>query len=263
MTSTRTTEAPEIIELNAPHRIAWTFAGELFRFELRAEKRGCLLVFTHVFDDRTLVAQTAAGWEAYLSRLEPHLAGHPLSEEEAHEPWAELHELYAQRLGIDPTAGRRFIATQRHPALALEDGPTLRLERRYRHDPERLWSALTDPQELAHWFPSGEPMTVVETVVPRLLVATWFGDTLRFELRPDGGGCVLVFTHAFEDPDTAARTAAGWDRSFARLDGLLAGTPIDERAALELWPEIHERYAESFGVDPELGQRSYLQHPLT
>ena len=74
---------------------------------------------------------------------------------------------------------------------------------------------------------------------------------------------MLLFTHGFTGRDTAARTAAGWDRCFARLDALLAGNPIDERAALETWPEVHERYAESFGVDPDIGRRAYAEHPLT
>ena len=64
---------------------------------------GCRLIFTHVFDDRARAAQTAAGWDTYLSRLGPLLAGGYLSEEEAHEPWEEVHERYAERFGIDPT----------------------------------------------------------------------------------------------------------------------------------------------------------------
>ena len=60
-----------------------------------------------------LAAQTAAGWETYLSRLEPHLAGGYLSEEVAHAPWEEFHERYAERFGVDPTPGRRFLAAQR------------------------------------------------------------------------------------------------------------------------------------------------------
>jgi hypothetical protein len=55
-------------------------------------------------------AQTATGWATYLSRLEPHLAGRFISEEEAHEPWEKIHESYAERFGVDPTPGRRFIA---------------------------------------------------------------------------------------------------------------------------------------------------------
>jgi uncharacterized protein YndB with AHSA1/START domain len=103
----------EVTEVDAPHRLAWTFAGERYSFELAAQEGGCRLVFTHVFDDRARAAQTAAGWEAYLSRLEPHLAGGHLSEEQAHLPWEEVHERYAERFGVDPTPGRRFLAAQR------------------------------------------------------------------------------------------------------------------------------------------------------
>jgi uncharacterized protein YndB with AHSA1/START domain len=103
----------EVTEVDRPHRFAWTFGGERYSFELTAQREGCLLVFTHVFDDRARAAQTAAGWETYLSRLEPHLAGLHLSEEKAHEPWEEVHERYAERFEVDPTPGRRFIAAQR------------------------------------------------------------------------------------------------------------------------------------------------------
>ncbi len=103
----------EVIEVDAPRRLAWTFAGERYSFELIAHQGGCQLVFTHVFDDRTRAAQTAAGWDAYLSRLEPHLAGGYLSEAQAHEPWEEVHERYAERFGVDPAPGRRFLAAQR------------------------------------------------------------------------------------------------------------------------------------------------------
>jgi uncharacterized protein YndB with AHSA1/START domain len=103
----------EVTQVDAPNRLAWTFAGERYSFELTAHEDGCVLVFIHVFDDRTLAAQTAAGWETYFSRLEPHLAGGYLSEEEAHEPWEEIHERYAERFEVDPTPGRRFITSLR------------------------------------------------------------------------------------------------------------------------------------------------------
>ena len=103
----------EVTEADAPHRLAWTFGGERFSFELAAQESGCRMVFTHVFDDRALAAQTAAGWETYLSRLDAHLAGGHLSEEEAHEPWEEAHERYAEHFGIDPGPGRRFLAARR------------------------------------------------------------------------------------------------------------------------------------------------------
>ena len=67
----------------------------------------------------------------------------------------------------------------------------------------------------------------------------------------------MVFTHAFADRATAARTAAGWDRCFARMDALLGGARLGEADALEHWPLVHERYAAAFGVDPELGRRAF------
>lgn len=100
----------EVTEVERPHRLAWVMAGQPQSFELTAaEGGGCRLIFTHVIDDLP-VAQTATGWETYLSRLEPHLAGAHLSDQEAHEPWREIHERYAERFGVDPGPGRRWAA---------------------------------------------------------------------------------------------------------------------------------------------------------
>jgi len=225
-----------ITELEAPRVLAWTWGEERYRFDLRGDDERSLLVFIHVFDPRLgPPAMYATGWEVYLDRLHAHLDGGFLSEEDAHHP-------------------RR---------LTLEDGPALRLERVYPYAIERVWRALSDPEEQRHWFPTGEPMEVTESNPPHLLAGTWFGDPLRFELTGDDEGCVLVFTHAFADHDTAARTAAGWDRCFARVDSLLHGEPLSEAASLEGWPQVHEGYAERFGVDPELGRRAFAEHPLT
>ena len=258
----------EITALQAPTLLRWTWAQERYSFELEPAGDGCLLVFTHVFDPSYgPAAQHAAGWETYLERLDVHLDGETLSEEDAHGSIGELHEIYADRFGQDPAPGRRMIASFAFRDLTLEDDPAggarVRLERRYRHPVERVWRAISDPHELAQWFASGEPMQVVERHEPRLLVASWYGDTLRFALRPAGTGCVLVFTHAFADRDVAARTAAGWDRCFARLEALFAGQPMAEAVSLELWPLVHERYAETFELDPEIGRSAYAEHPLT
>lgn len=261
-------QAGEIVALEEPTLLRWTWGEERYAFELAPDGDGCLLVFTHVFDDRYgPAAQHAAGWETYLDRLEAALAGGHLSEEDAHGAIGELHERYAARFGQDPAPGRRMIASLAFRDLTLEEdddaGPRLRLERRLRHPVERVWRAISDPGELAHWFPADAPLEIVERDAPHRLVATWFGDALRFELRADGDGCVLVFSHAFDDRDTAARTAAGWDRCFARLEALFAEQPMSEATSLELWPDVHERYAERFGVDPEIGRRAYAEHPAT
>ena len=125
--------------------LAWTFGADRFRFTLRAEGDGCALVFTHVFNDATPAAQTAAGWQCYLDRLDAQLAGQDLSEERAHQPVGERHEGYAARFGLDPAPGRAFIAGLGFRGLTLEDGPTLRLERRYDQPAERVWRALLSP----------------------------------------------------------------------------------------------------------------------
>jgi uncharacterized protein YndB with AHSA1/START domain len=74
-----------ITELDPPHRFAWIWGDQLFAFELTADGDGCRLVFTHVFDpDAGPPWQHAAGWETYFDRLEAHLDGGHLSEEDTH-----------------------------------------------------------------------------------------------------------------------------------------------------------------------------------
>ena len=61
---------------------------------------GCLLVFTHVFNPELGPGwQHAAGWETYLSRLDAHLAGGYLSEEDAHKGIDERMERYREAFG--------------------------------------------------------------------------------------------------------------------------------------------------------------------
>lgn len=251
----------EVTEVDPPRVLAWTWGDEHYRFDLSPDGEGCLLVFTHVFMDRALGAQHASGWEVYLTRLDAHLDGGFLSEDDAHEPVVELHERYAASFGLDPEVGRRSIARMHPPGATLEEGPALRFERRLAHPVERVWTAVADADERQEWFPSDAPLEVTRSEAPTLLVGTWFGDTLRFELSADGDGCILVFTHEFDDRDTAARTAAGWDRCFARLAAALGGNPMGEAESLQAWPEVHERYAERFGVDPEIGRQAFAQHP--
>jgi uncharacterized protein YndB with AHSA1/START domain len=75
----------EVTKVDPPHSIVWTFGGEHFSFELQADgDDACVLTFIHVFDDAGLQAQHARGWEIYFTRLDVHLAGGYLSEEDAH-----------------------------------------------------------------------------------------------------------------------------------------------------------------------------------
>ncbi len=257
-------EQGRITALDPPRLIAWDWGVERYSFEVSPQEDGCVLVFLHFFDPRLGPgAQHASGWESYLSRLDALLAGGELSEAEAHAIVPELNERYAIAMNADPQPARESFARYGPLPITLEDGPRLRFERRYGYPVERVWRAISDPGERESWFPSDASIEVLESDPPTKLVMSFWGETLRFELRPDGDACVLVFTHEFDDRDGAARTAAGWDRCFTRMDALLAGASLGEAESLELWPVVHERYAESFGLDPEIGRQAFREHPLT
>jgi uncharacterized protein YndB with AHSA1/START domain len=151
--------------------------------------------------------------------------------------------------------------------------PVLRFERRLRHAPEKVWRAITEPAELAHWFPAaveleprpGAPMRftfpdgapvsgvsageVLEFDPPRVFMFRWNADVLRFELHPDGAGCRLVFTQTLGGGRIgrlgAARTAGGWDACLANLTARLAGV---EPEPFTDWLGSVERYIEEFGL---------------
>lgn len=126
-----------------------------------------------------------------------------------------------------------------------EGRPAVRFERTYPHPVARLWAAITEPDELTHWFPSsvvmkqevgatieftGDPNvgpttgTVLVFDPPHRLAYTWGGDELHFHLAPRGEDeCTLTLIDVLEADDTAARNAAGWTVCLAELDKHVAG----------------------------------------
>ena len=160
--------------------------------------------------------------------------------------------------------------------------PTLRFERRLPHPVEKVWRALTDPAELAHWFPQdvdgsftpGEKMRfrfrgelpelggevvdhfegeVLEVDPPRLLAYTWGGDVLRWTLTPDGDGCLLVFTDTISDLGKAARDGAGWHVCLDALEARLTGGAVPAADGSvppgDRWKDLYAEYRESFGPE--------------
>ena len=140
--------------------------------------------------------------------------------------------------------------------LTIDGRATLRFERHYRHPVERVWRAVTEPSEMAAWFPSqvigdrvvgadlifdddakraaaraaGEPTrddgpwfhgTVVAFEPPALFEFTWGGELLRIELTPEGDGTRMVFSQVVSHPSVAARNGAGWHVCLTELDALL------------------------------------------
>ena len=152
-------------------------------------------------------------------------------------------------------------------SLHEDDGRfVLRFERRLAHPPEKVWTALTDPAELTHWFPvdvqadlrpggkmqftfreNQAPPFDGEVLVydpPRVFAYRWGPDVLRWELRADGGGTVLTLTDTLEEQGKAARDGAGWQVCLEALDARLDGTagPAPDR-----WPQVHAGYVAEFG----------------
>jgi uncharacterized protein YndB with AHSA1/START domain len=164
--------------------------------------------------------------------------------------------------------------------LSTVDGkPVLRFERRLAHPCEKVWTAITDPAEMAHWFPAtvttelragaemrfafGEDALdgtgryaegeILEYDPPRVYAFRWAESVLRFEIVPDGPGCVLVFSQLLsgrerlEDRPSVARQGPGWDACLALLAARLDGTTTPAHDA-PWFLERAERYVERFGL---------------
>jgi uncharacterized protein YndB with AHSA1/START domain len=145
----------------------------------------------------------------------------------------------------------------------------LRYERFLAHPPERVWRAVTEPDELGKWFPAAVELDlavggklrftfrekdvdspdgeVTELDPPRVFAFDWGEENLRFELRPEPGGTLLVFTNTLDDRSKLAKVGAGWhlclDVLAVELDGREPGWKPEER-----WGELYEAvYQPAFG----------------
>lgn len=155
--------------------------------------------------------------------------------------------------------------------LFTHDGHwALRFERLLRHPPEKVWRAITEPEQLAGWFPAriegeraaGAPLRfvqeggsmdgkIIEHEPPRLFGYTWGDAVMRFELRPDPAGTLLIFTHTFDERPSAASFAAGWHQCLDALTGVLVGRPApipQAGGSSRAYRVRHEAYAEVFGL---------------
>ena len=146
----------------------------------------------------------------------------------------------------------------------------LRFSRTLRHPPEKVWRAITEPEHLAHWFPTtieGErapgarlrfsfpevempPMDgeMLAFEPPSLMELRWGPDTLRLELRPTEEGTVLTLLDTLEERGKAARDGAGWHVCLDGLEAHLDGGE-DARDSLSAWKDVHPGYVESFGAE--------------
>jgi len=120
--------------------------------------------------------------------------------------------------------------------VATRTGETFSLvfERRIAKPIDKVWAAITVPERIADWFaivdidprlgghyrirfsPDDTPIAgeIVEWDPPRRLAHTWPDDdhapaTIRYELEPDGEGCVLRFSQTGV-PVIWIDSVAGW-----------------------------------------------------
>jgi uncharacterized protein YndB with AHSA1/START domain len=119
-------------------------------------------------------------------------------------------------------------------------------ERWFEAPQERVWRALTDPEELAGWlaraeidlrvggsvvlkFEEGDERgTITELQELEVLAYTWNeGKTdslVRFELEPDGSGTLLTLRHTFEGEVDLSSYGGGWHHHLEQLIAQMAGT---------------------------------------
>ncbi|MEW2398789.1 SRPBCC family protein [Streptomyces sp. NPDC046862] len=154
--------------------------------------------------------------------------------------------------------------------LTLDDGrPAVRFSRVYDHPVDRVWRFVTDPDELAHWFPSraeielrpggtvtfsGDPNmenstgTVLAVDPPRHLSFDWGGDELHFDLESlDDKRTRLILTNVLAATDTAARNGAGWEVCLTALDAWARGEDLGgpHAGATAPWQEIYRGYVDA------------------
>lgn len=160
---------------------------------------------------------------------------------------------------------------------ALEGGRVaLRFERRLGKPPERVWKALTHPDQLRAWFPAvvdldqpaGTELTfrptaeqksrfdlpepggpngeIMKAERPRILEYEWDDEVLLWEIEADGDGSRLVFTNIVEDRGGTSAIAAGWHAGLEVFEAKLDGRPIDW-SARDRAEAMTEPYEKRFG----------------
>jgi uncharacterized protein YndB with AHSA1/START domain len=156
------------------------------------------------------------------------------------------------------------------------DRQLIRFQRRLDHSVERVWRALTEPDEIAAWLalaeldlteggrvvltwqntdPDGNTAVARGTVSaldpPRVLeFDTDIHGRLRWELQPAGDGTLLTFTADAQLPEEyELEVLAGWHIHLDHLEHVLEGGTIDwpnwSRDHMPAWERIRAGYEAS------------------
>jgi uncharacterized protein YndB with AHSA1/START domain len=162
----------------------------------------------------------------------------------------------------------------------LDDGRhEFRFERTLAYPVERVWAALTEPEQMVGWWAQAEldlqeggavvlrwlnhddegNQAVLEGRVTELGHPRAFeieGEphgVLRFELCPEENSTHLTFSAVVAAPDEVVPMAlAGWHVHLDHLADFLAGEPVDwqrwDEQHRPAWREHHERYLAASAV---------------
>jgi len=130
---------------------------------------------------------------------------------------------------------------------------------------DRVWAALTEPEELVKWLAPGEielheggaaklnfadsgitiNSKVTEIDPLSVLEYSWSGPgeplrPVRWEIRPKGDAVLLNLSLRMPASEDAGRACAGWDAHLEMLAAALAGVPI--KFPFELFKAAREAY---------------------
>lgn len=158
---------------------------------------------------------------------------------------------------------------------ARENGWTLLFVRDLRHPPEKVWAALTEPEQLRKWAPFtanrvldstgdatltmiGDDTTedvdgsVIRAEPPTLLEYSWGDSVLQWDLAEAGSGTRLTLRHTMKDRNWLPKIAAGWHLCLVVAERLLDGKPIEpirgDAARGYGWEELNDTYAMKLGI---------------
>jgi uncharacterized protein YndB with AHSA1/START domain len=154
----------------------------------------------------------------------------------------------------------------------VDDGRwQLRFVRELDHPAEKVWRAITEPEHLAHWFPTtidgeraagaslrfehtkgrqlppfGGEMLAYEP--PSLMELRWGPDIVRLELAETERGTRLTLLDTLAERGKGARDAAGWHACLDALAIHLDEGPDAQRATAS-WEDLHIGYVADFGPE--------------
>ena len=152
--------------------------------------------------------------------------------------------------------------------LMIDGAPALRFERNLSQTPQKVWSALVEPADLAKWMQADATVDaeqggrfelrfhafdhsmlgrIITWDPPKTLEYTWpeadpnGNSIVRFELSPTLAGCRLILTHILRAGGDMADFASGWHWHLDALDAALLGEArLFDRPA---WAALREIYA--------------------